>query len=148
MPPKRNNPPLDPVTLCREFGEAGPEALAILGEEAAKLIDWHLQAQDELKTSKVISQKLRLCMTSAVQALTLPFQVRRLLLNFLCLLLNLSILLHYLALGAQRSRSTSGGSWIHPARSEGRCRASDPQDLVPGASTRFRIRQPYPRAQR
>ena len=76
MPPKRNNPPLDPVALRREFGEAGPEALAILGEEAAKLIDWRQQAQNELKASKPISQKLRIRMTSAVQALVLPFQVR------------------------------------------------------------------------
>ena len=75
MPPKRTTPPIDPVALRREFGEAGPEALAILGEEAAKLIDWRQQAQEELKNSKVISQKLRLRMTSAIQALHVSFRV-------------------------------------------------------------------------
>jgi hypothetical protein len=76
MPPKCNSPPsLDSVALRRKFGESSPKAFAILGEEATKLIDWHQQAQDKLKTSKIISQKLRLRMTSAIQALVLPFQV-------------------------------------------------------------------------
>ena len=77
MPPKRNNnpPPLDPVVVRANFGRDGPEAVDIVSEEAARLVEYRSKAMEAISAGNTVSQKLRLQMTSALGGVLLPFAV-------------------------------------------------------------------------
>ena len=77
MPPKRNNnpPPLDPVVVRANFGRDGPEAVDIVSEEAARLVEYRSKAMEAISAGNTVSRKLRLQMTSALGGVLLPFAV-------------------------------------------------------------------------